>query len=105
MAVKKSGLNMNRGLDWLMSDNSTEDGGKTVTLRLLDVVPNPDQPRRQFDEEALSELARSVETYGILQPLLVRPMPDGSYQIVAGERRWRAARIAGLKEIPVVMRD
>ena len=105
MAVKKSGLNMNRGLDWLMSDNSTEDGGKTVTLRLLDVVPNPDQPRRQFDDEALSELARSVEAYGILQPLLVRPMADGSYQIVAGERRWRAARLAGLTEVPVVIRD
>jgi len=105
MAVKKSGLNMNRGLDWLMSDNSTEDGGKTVSLRLVDVAPNPDQPRRQFDDEALSELAKSIETYGILQPLLVRPMADGSYQIVAGERRWRAARLAGLTEVPVVIRD
>lgn len=105
MAVKKSGLNMNRGLDWLMSDNSTEDGSKTVSLRLLDVIPNPDQPRRQFDDEALSDLAKSIETYGILQPLLVRPMADGSYQIVAGERRWRAARLAGLTEVPVVIRD
>lgn len=105
MAVKKGGLNMSRGLDWLMSDNSTEDGGKTLSLRLLDVVPNPEQPRRQFDDDALSELAKSIETYGILQPLLVRPMADGSYQIVAGERRWRAARLAGLTEVPVVIRD
>lgn len=103
MALKKGGLG--RGLDALMIDSSTEDGGKTVTLRLLDVVPNPDQPRRQFDDEALSELAASVEKHGILQPLLVRPMPDGSYQIVAGERRWRAARMAGLTEVPVVIRE
>ncbi len=105
MAVKKGGLNKHRGLDFLMTESSTEDSGKTVTLRLLDVSPNPDQPRRQFDDEALSELAASVEKHGILQPLLVRPMPDGSYQIVAGERRWRAARMAGLTEVPVVIRD
>ncbi len=105
MAVKKGGLNKSRGLDFLMTESSTEDGSKTVTLRLLDVSPNPDQPRRQFDDEALGELAASIEKHGILQPLLVRPMPDGSYQIVAGERRWRAARMAGLTEIPVVIRD
>lgn len=105
MALKKGGLNKSRGLDFLMTESSTEDGSKTVTLRLLDVSPNPDQPRRHFDDEALAELAASVEKHGILQPLLVRPMPDGSYQIVAGERRWRAARIAGLTEVPVVIRD
>lgn len=103
MALKKGGLG--RGLDALMMESSTEDGGKTVSLRLLDVMPNPDQPRRQFEDEALSELAASVEKHGILQPLLVRPMPDGSYQIVAGERRWRAARMAGLTEVPVVIRE
>jgi len=103
MAMKKGGLG--RGLDALMVDSSTEDGAKTVTLRLLDVQPNPDQPRRQFDDEALAELAASIGKHGILQPLLVRPMPDGSYQIVAGERRWRAARIAGLTEVPVVIRE
>lgn len=103
MALKKGGLG--RGLDALMMESSTEDGGKTVTLRLLDVMPNPDQPRRQFEDEALGELAASIEKHGILQPLLVRPMPDGSYQIVAGERRWRAARMAGLKEVPVVIRE
>ncbi len=103
MALKKGGLG--RGLDALMIDSSTEDGGKTVTLRLTEVSPNPDQPRRQFDDDALGELAASVEKHGILQPLLVRPMPDGSYQIVAGERRWRAARMAGLTEVPVVIRE
>lgn len=103
MALKKGGLG--RGLDALMMESSTEDGGKTVTLRLLDVIPNPDQPRRQFEDEALSELAASVEKHGILQPLLVRPSPDGTYQIVAGERRWRAARMAGLSEVPVVIRE
>ncbi len=103
MALKKGGLG--RGLDALMMESSTEDGGKTVTLRLLDVSPNPDQPRHYFEDEALAELAASIEKHGILQPLLVRPMPDGSYQIVAGERRWRAARMAGLKEVPVVIRE
>ena len=103
MALKKGGLG--RGLDALMMDSSTEDGGKTVALRLTDVVPNPDQPRRQFEDGALEELAASVSKHGILQPLLVRPMADGSYQIVAGERRWRAARLAGLTEVPVVIRE
>ncbi len=103
MAMKKGGLG--RGLDALMMDSSTEDGSKTVTLRLLDVQPNPEQPRRQFEDEAMSELAASVEKHGILQPLLVRPMRDGTYQIVAGERRWRAARMAGLTEVPVVIRE
>lgn len=103
MALKKGGLG--RGLDALMVENSTEDASKTVVLRLLDVSPNPDQPRQQFDDKALAELATSVAAHGILQPLLVRPMPDGSYQIVAGERRWRAARMAGLTEVPVVIRD
>lgn len=103
MAIKKGGLG--RGLDALMMDSSTEDGGKTVSLRLVDVVPNPDQPRHRFEDDALEELAASVGKHGILQPLLVRPMADGSYQIVAGERRWRAARMAGLSEVPVVIRE
>lgn len=103
MAFKKGGLG--RGLDALMAENSTEDASKTVTLRLVDVRPNPEQPRRQFDEKALSELASSIEKHGVLQPLVVRPMPDGGYEIVAGERRWRAARLAGLAEVPVVIRE
>ncbi len=103
MAVKKGGLG--KGFDALWKESSTEDAGKTVSLRLLDVVPNPDQPRRQFKEDELAELAASIEKHGILQPLLVRPMLDGTYQIVAGERRWRAARLAGLTEVPVVIRE
>ena len=71
----------------------------------MEVAPNPDQPRRYFKEDELAELAASIEKHGILQPLLVRPMLDGSYQIVAGERRWRAARMAGLTEVPVVIRE
>ena len=103
MAAKKGGLG--KGFDALWKESSTEDSSKTVSLRLVDVVPNPDQPRRQFKEDELAELAASVEKHGILQPLLVRPMLDGSYQIVAGERRWRAARMAGLSEVPVVIRE
>ncbi len=103
MATKKGGLG--RGFDALWKESSTEDAGKTVSLRLVDVAPNPDQPRRRFKEDELAELAASIEKHGILQPLLVRPMLDGSYQIVAGERRWRAARMAGLTEVPVVIRE
>ena len=88
MATKKGGLG--KGFDALWKESSTEDAGKTVSLRLVDVAPNPDQPRRQFKEDELAELSASIEKHGILQPLLVRPMLDGSYQIVAGERRWRA---------------
>ncbi len=106
MAVKKSGLG--RGFDAIFADNSVEDistGVSTVKVKLLDIEPNRDQPRKQFDEEALSELSDSIAQHGVLQPLLVRPMPDGGYQLVAGERRWRASRMAGLTEVPVVIRD
>lgn len=106
MAVKKSGLG--RGFDAIFADNSVEDistGVSTVKVKLLDIEPNRDQPRKQFDEEALAELSDSIAQHGVLQPLLVRPMPDGGYQLVAGERRWRASRMAGLTEVPVVIRD
>lgn len=106
MAVKKSGLG--RGFDAIFADNSVEDissGVSTVKVKLLDIEPNRDQPRKQFDEEALTELSNSIAQHGVLQPLLVRPMPDGGYQLVAGERRWRASRMAGLTEVPVVIRD
>ncbi|HYA18273.1 MAG TPA: ParB/RepB/Spo0J family partition protein [Bryobacteraceae bacterium] len=69
------------------------------------VTPNPDQPRREFDETALMELAQSIELEGIIQPLLVRRVSPNQYQIIAGERRWRAARMAGLKEVPVIVRE
>ena len=103
MANKIGGLG--RGLDALFAQNTLEDGLSTVTLPLDEVIPNKEQPRKQFDDQALADLAASIAQHGVLQPLLVRPMPDGSYQLVAGERRWRASRMAGLTEVPVVVRD
>ena len=105
MAAKKGGLG--RGLDALFADNSVEEisSASAVKLSLNEIEPNKDQPRKTFDEKALSELADSIAQHGVIQPLLVRPMPDGSYQLVAGERRWRAARRAGLSEVPVVIRE
>ena len=103
MARVKGGLG--RGLDALFVQNTLEDGTATSTLPLDEIVPNREQPRKQFDDEALADLADSIAQHGVLQPLLVRPMPDGSYQLVAGERRWRASRMAGLTEVPVVVRD
>lgn len=103
MANKIGGLG--RGLDALFAQNTLEDGVSTVTLPLDEIIPNKEQPRKQFDEEALADLSASIAQHGVLQPLLVRPMPDGTYQLVAGERRWRASRMAGLTEVPVVIRD
>lgn len=105
MAAKKGGLG--RGLDALFADNSIEEISSTgvVKLKTMDIEPNRDQPRKTFDEDALAELADSIAKHGVIQPLLVRPMPDGSYQLVAGERRWRASRMAGLTEVPVVIKE
>lgn len=104
MAVKKGGLG--RGLDALFADNSVEESSQTpIKLKIMEIEPNREQPRKIFDEAALSELADSIATHGVIQPLLVRPIKDGGYQLVAGERRWRAARIAGLTEVPVVIKD
>ena len=103
MANKIGGLG--RGLDALFAQNTLEDGNTAVTLPLDEIIPNRDQPRKVFDDEALADLSDSIAQHGVLQPLLVRPMPDGSYQLVAGERRWRASRMAGLTEVPVVIRD
>jgi ParB family chromosome partitioning protein len=75
-----------------------------VQLKIYEIEPNRDQPRKVFDETALAELADSIARHGVLQPLMVRPLDDGGYQLVAGERRWRAARMAGLTEVPVVIR-
>ena len=105
MAAKKGGLG--RGLDALFADNSIEEIASTsaVKLKIMDIEPNRDQRRKIFDEDALAELADSIAKHGVIQPLLVRPMPDGSYQLVAGERRWRASRMAGLTEVPVVIKE
>lgn len=102
MAAKKGGLG--RGLDSLFNENATDDN-LTVELRLSEIEPNRNQPRVHFDENALQELAESIKTHGLLQPIVVRPMPGGAYQIVAGERRWRACRIAGLSVVPVIVKE
>lgn len=111
---KRSGLG--RGLDALYEDNSAafsldgDAGNGTLSVRLSSIEPNRSQPRKSFDDNSLAELADSIREHGILQPLLVRRVPGASldgdcYQLVAGERRWRAARMAGLSEVPVVVRD
>jgi len=101
---KKNGLG--KGLDALFLDNAIDESGGSVSrLPINDIEPNRDQPRKIFDEEALGELAKSIADHGVIQPLLVRPMTDGSYQLIAGERRWRASRMAGLTEVPVVIRE
>jgi ParB family chromosome partitioning protein len=103
MAKKKSGLG--KGLDVLMLENSTDDMTSTSTLPLNEIIPNKEQPRKTFDEGALQELADSIRVHGVLQPLLVRPLATGGYQLIAGERRWRASRLAELKEVPVIIRE
>lgn len=102
MALKKGGLG--RGLDSLFNENATDEGG-VITVNLNDIEPNRAQPRKDFDEEALSELAESIAEHGLIQPIVVKPTTNGRYSIIAGERRWRACRIAGLYEVPVVIKD
>ena len=102
MAVKKSGLG--RGLTSLFDENSSDNEG-AITLNLNDIEPNRDQPRKDFDETALSELADSIAQHGLIQPIVVKPNLDGRYSIIAGERRWRASRMAGLTEVPVVIKE
>lgn len=105
MAPKKGGLG--RGINSLLSDNSLEENmsSQAIKLNILDIEPNKEQARKQFDEAALSELADSIAQHGVLQPLLVRPIFGGGYQLIAGERRWRASRIAGLTQVPVIIKE
>ncbi|MBO4211095.1 MAG: ParB/RepB/Spo0J family partition protein [Oscillospiraceae bacterium] len=101
---KQSGLG--RGLSALLDDPNldfTQQSGAVTTVALHRVEPNPDQPRKEFDEEALQALADSLAEHGMIQPLTVREIAGGYYQIIAGERRWRAARKAGLEEVPVLV--
>ena len=95
---------LGRGLDALLGDSAlhTREGG-SVNLPISQVEPGLNQPRKHFDEEALAELADSIRQHGVLQPLLVRRLASGYYQIIAGERRWRAAKMAGLYEVPAVI--
>ena len=94
-----------RGLAAILPESSGDGAGELRELPVGLIKPNPDQPRTQFDPEPLAALAASIETSGIVQPLLVRPLPDGSYELVAGERRWRAAQEAGLEKVPAIVRD
>ena len=101
--AKMSGLG--KGLGALMLENNTDSMVSTSTLSINEIVPNKEQPRKTFDETALAELADSIRQHGVLQPLLVRPLANGGYQLVAGERRWRASRMAELKEVPVIIKE
>lgn len=103
MAKKLGGLG--KGLNAIFIENDSETEGGTVTLKISEIEPNRTQPRKEFDEQALSELAESISHHGLLQPLLVRPLTLGGYQIVAGERRYRASRMAGLTEVPVIIKE
>lgn len=100
--MKRTGLG--RGLDALMPELPRQDGDRVLMLRIGDIDPNPDQPRRRFDQAALKELADSIRQVGVLQPILVCE-EGGRWRIVAGERRWRAARMAELEEIPAIARN
>ena len=101
--ARKGGLG--KGLDAIFAENDTEDERAAMLLKVSELEPNREQPRRAFNEQALGELADSIAQHGVLQPLLVRPLMGGGYQIVAGERRWRAARMAGVEEVPAVVRE
>lgn len=106
MAPRQGGLG--RGLGSLIPSEVSENpgsGGELLAIPVGAIEPNPNQPRQHFDEESLSELAASIRDVGVLQPLLVRPVGDGRYQLIAGERRWRAARRAGVDVVPAVARD
>lgn len=103
MAKKPGGLG--KGLNAIFIENDSEQDNGNVVLKISEIEPNRSQPRKEFDEKALGELAESISRHGLLQPLLVRPLTLGGYEIVAGERRYRAARMAGLTEVPVIIRE
>ncbi len=103
---KPKNTGLGRGLDAIFLDNSVDESGGVIMLRLSDIEPNPDQPRREFEPEALAQLADSIAVHGLIQPIIVRSAgTDGYYQIIAGERRWRASKMAGLTEVPVIIKE
>lgn len=101
--MAKKGLG--RGLDALLAENTTENAEGITVLRLADIEPNLKQVRKTFDAESIAELAESIKEHGLIQPIVVRKGKNGFYQIIAGERRWRACKMAGLAEVPVIIRD
>ncbi len=102
MAQRKGGLG--RGLEALFNENSTDTSG-AITVNINDIEPNRKQPRKEFDEQALSELSDSIARHGLIQPIVVRPLANGRYMIIAGERRWRACRMAEVSQVPVIIKD
>ena len=100
--TKKSGLG--RGLSSLLEETLETGTGKVHELSVLDIEPNPKQPRKNFDQEALRTLADSISEVGVLSPILVRQKENGLYEIIAGERRWRASKLAGKKKIPAIVK-
>ena len=105
--AKSKNTGLGRGLDAIFADNSNaEENDRISILRISEIEPNPDQPRKNFDQDALAQLAGSISAHGLIQPIVVRPSKsEGYFEIVAGERRWRAAKMAGLSEVPVIQMD
>jgi len=95
---------LGRGLDALLGEGDTNDGERLLTLPVESLVPGKYQPRTRMDQAALDELAASIRSQGLMQPILARTIPGGQFEIIAGERRWRASQLAGLKEVPVLVR-
>ncbi len=102
MTKKKGGLG--KGLDALFEDNSGDINSVTL-IPISDIEPNKGQPRQNFEDSALADLADSIREHGVLQPIILKPLHNGRYQIVAGERRWRASRMAGLSEMPAIIKE
>lgn len=96
---------LGRGLDALLSEGETQEGERLLTLPVEALSPGKYQPRTRMDETALAELAESIKAQGLMQPILARSIPGGRYEIIAGERRWRASQLAGLKEVHALVRD
>jgi ParB family chromosome partitioning protein len=103
--AKAAQRGLGSGLAAILPEATAEGAGELRELPIELIKPNPNQPRTKIDSEALAGLASSIETNGVVQPLLVRPLPDGSYELIAGERRWRASQAAGLAKVPAVVRD
>lgn len=103
MANKMSGLG--KSLDMIFMENNPESENVPITLNIIEIEPNQNQPRTDFDDESLKELARSIARHGVIQPIVVKPISSGKYKIIAGERRFRAAKSAGLVEVPVIIKD